>query len=154
MRRIVEERAQAYFAADVDAPARWEPGGADFFSPSLLEADLMRRVLPPAEFRAWFGKFLPGTAQDQPPSLFTPAEVLDRTDPQLVHLDGLNLNRAWLMRGIAASLPADDPARVALIASSDRHARAGLAQVSSGDYAGEHWLASFAVYLLTEPSAR
>ncbi len=80
--------------------------------------------------------------------------MLDRTDPQLVHLDGLNLNRAWLMRGIAASLPADDPARAGPDASSDQHARAGLAQVASGDYAGEHWLASFAVYLLTEPAAR
>ena len=58
------------------------------------------------------------------------------------------------MRGIAASLPAGDPARVALATASDLHARAGLAQVASGDYAGEHWLASFAVYLLTEPAAR
>jgi len=116
----------------------------------LLEADLMRRVLPPDEFRGWFARFLPGTARGEPKSLFTPAEVLDRTDPQLVHLDGLNLNRAWTMRSLAASLPAGDPARTALTASSEQHAQAGLAQVASGDYAGEHWLASFAVYLLTE----
>ena len=44
----------------------------------------------------------------------TPATVTDRTDPQLVHLDGLNLSRAWCMRGIAAALPADDPARAVL----------------------------------------
>ncbi len=154
LRQLVEARARFFYANDVDAPARWEPGGSDFFSPSLLEADLMRRVLPRDEFRAWFSRFLPGTAQNEPKELFTPAEVLDRTDPQLVHLDGLNLNRAWTMRSLAASLPADDPARAALTRSAARHAEAGLAQVASGDYAGEHWLASFAVYLLTDRAAR
>jgi hypothetical protein len=83
--------------------------------------------------------------------LFLPAEVTDRTDPQLVHLDGVNLSRAWCMRSIAKSLPKDDPARKALEDSADRHADAALRHVASGDYAGEHWLASFAVYLLTEP---
>jgi hypothetical protein len=150
---LVEERARAYFAADDDAPAKWEPSGADFFSPSLIEVDLMRRVLPAAEFRAWFARFLPGAARAEPRTLFTPATVTDRTDPQLVHLDGLNLSRAWCMRGIAVSLPAGDPAREALAASSARHAESALGHVASGDYAGEHWLASFAVYLLTTRSA-
>ena len=153
LKQLVEDRARHYYGSDVDAPARWEPGGSDFFSPSLLEADLMRRVLPREEFRAWFARFLPGTAQGEPKELFTPADVLDRTDPQLVHLDGLNLNRAWTMRSIAASLPVGDPARLVLERASARHAESGLAQVASGDYAGEHWLASFAVYLLTEPVA-
>ena len=142
-------RRRAYFGADADVPAGWEPGGADFFSPSLIEADLMRRVLPPAEFRAWFRRFLPGAARTEPRALFEPATVTDRTDPQLVHLDGLNLSRAWCMRSIAAALPVDDPARAALARSADRHASAALEHVASGDYAGEHWLASFAVYLLS-----
>ena len=146
---LVEERARAYFGGDSDAPAKWEPSGADFFSPTLIEADLMRRVLPPDEFRAWFARFLPGAARGEPKSLFTPATVTDRTDPQLVHLDGLNLSRAWCMRGIAAALPADDPARTALADAANRHAEAALGHVASGDYAGEHWLASFAVYLLS-----
>ena len=148
---LVGERAKAYFGTDADAPAGWEPGGADFFSPALMEADLMRRVLPPADFRAWFAKFLPGAATCGPKSLFDPATVTDRTDPQIVHLDGLNLSRAWCMRGVAAALSADDPARRVLTASAARHAGAGLAHVASGDYAGEHWLASFAVYLLSTP---
>jgi hypothetical protein len=114
-----------------------------------MEADLMRRVLPPREFRAWFGRFLPGAGKGEPGSLFTPATVTDRTDPQLVHLDGLNLSRAWCMRSIASSLPDGDAAREALAASSTRHAESALGHVASGDYAGEHWLASFAVYLLT-----
>jgi len=152
LKTLVEERARAYFAADADVPAAWEPGGSDFFSPSLSEADLMRRVLPPAEFRAWFARFLPGAGRGEPKALFLPATVTDRADPQLVHLDGLNLSRAWGMRSVAAILPADDPARAALATSAARHADAALAHVASGDYAGEHWLASFAVYLLTEPA--
>jgi Protein of unknown function (DUF2891) len=148
---LVEERAKSYFGADADAPAGWEPSGADFFSPALIEADLMRRVLAPNEFCAWFARFLPGAAKGEPRSLFEPATVTDRTDPQLVHLDGLNLSRAWCMRSIAAALPANDSARPALEKSAARHARAALDHVASGDYAGEHWLASFAVYLLTPP---
>jgi hypothetical protein len=152
LRSLVEERARAYFGADVDVPAVWEPGGADFFSPSLIEADLMRRVLPPDEFRVWFHRFLPRAAQGEPKSLFTPATVTDRTDPQLVHLDGLNLSRAWCMRSIAAALPPGDPARAALTESARRHAESALAYVTSGNYEGEHWLASFAVYLLSAVS--
>jgi hypothetical protein len=153
LRALVEERARAYFADDSDAPAKWEPSGADFFSPSLVEADLLRRVLPPAEFRPWFTRFLPGAARGEPRSLFTPAIVTDRTDPQLVHLDGLNLSRAWCLRSLAAALPADDPARAALADAAARHAASALGHVASGDYAGEHWLASFAVYLLTTRTA-
>ncbi len=152
LRALVEERARSYFGTDADIPAGWEPGGADFFSPSLMEADLLRRVLPPDEFRTWFTRFLPKTDQSEPKSLFTPATVTDRTDPQLVHLDGLNLSRAWSMRSIASALPAGDPVRTALTVSAARHAESALAHVASGNYEGEHWLASFAVYLLSTPS--
>ena len=79
------------------------------------------------------------------------AKVTDRSDPQLVHLDGLNLSRAWCMRSVAAALPKDDPVRKVLTESAARHADAALRHVASGDYAGEHWLASFAVYLLSAP---
>jgi len=152
LRQLIEERSRTYFARDADIPAKWEPDGADFFSPSLMEADLMRRVLPRAEYAAWLRRFLPGLAKGEPASLFAPATVTDRTDPQLVHLDGLNLSRAWGMRSVAAALPVDDPARAVLVASAARHAESALEHVASGDYAGEHWLASFAVYLLsTQP---
>ena len=82
-----------------------------------------------------------------------PATVTDRSDPQLVHLDGLNLSRAWAMRAVAAALPPGDPARAALSAAAAKHAAAALPHVASGDYAGEHWLASFAVLLLSTPGA-
>jgi hypothetical protein len=149
---LVEERARNYYGKDENVPAAWEPDGADFFSPSLNEADLMRRVLSQAEFRDWFRRFMPGLAKGEPKSLLSPAKVTDRSDPQIVHLDGLNLSRAWCMRGIAATLPKDDPARKLLADSAARHAESALGHVASGDYAGEHWLASFAVYLLSTPS--
>lgn len=145
---LIEERARNYYEKDESIPAKWEPDGADFFSPSLMEADLMRRVLKANEFAAWLKRFYPDLAKGEPKSLMQPATVTDRTDPQLVHLDGLNLSRAWCLREIAAALP-NDAARTVLLAAAAKHAAAGLKHVASGDYAGEHWLATFAVYLLT-----
>jgi hypothetical protein len=146
---LLDERSRSYFANDINYPGAWEPGGEDFFSPALMEADLMRRVMKPAEFATWFHRFLPDASRAQPASLLQPAIVTDRTDPKLVHLDGLNLSRAWCMRSVANALPPADPARKALLLSATKHSTAALAHVASGDYAGEHWLASFAVYLLT-----
>src|SRR5215203_695112 len=146
---LLTERGRTYFANDTNYPGAWEPGGEDFFSAALMEADLMRRVMQPREFAPWFHRFLPGVAKGGPAPLLQPAIVTDRTDPKLVHLDGLNLSRAWCMRSIAAALPQNDPARKVLSVSADKHASAALAHVASGDYAGEHWLASFAVYLLS-----
>ncbi|MBN2431567.1 MAG: DUF2891 domain-containing protein [Acidobacteria bacterium] len=146
---LVVERSRTYYLADADCPAGWEPGGNDFFSPCLMEADLMRRVLPRAEFITWFTAFLPELAQNRPASLLEPAVVTDRSDGQLVHLDGLNLSRAWCMANIAAALPANHPAHPILWDAAFRHAEDALQNVHSGDYAGEHWLASFAVYLLS-----
>ena len=146
---LLVERAKTYFAADKQYPASWEPGGEDFFSPALLEADLMRRVLPSAEFAQWLDAFLPELGRGGPKSLVIPAIVTDRTDPKIVHLDGLNLSRAWCLSGIAAALPSGDPRRAALRASSQHHLDASLPHVTSGDYAGEHWLASFALYALS-----
>jgi len=112
----------------------------------------MRRVLPAAEFRTWLGHAFPNLAKGEPKNLLTPANVTDRSDPQLVHLDGLNLSRAWCMRSIAAALPKDDLRRKVLAESAALHAQAALQHVASGDYAGEHWLASFAVYLQVSPA--
>jgi hypothetical protein len=148
---LIAERSRTYFAKDTNYPASWEPGGEDFFSPALMEADLMRRVMKPAEFRSWFYRFLPGLRRQEPKTLLRPAVVTDRTDPKLVHLDGLNLSRAWSMRSIAATLPRNDSQRKILAEAANVHARDALAHVASGDYAGEHWLASFAVYLLSTP---
>jgi len=145
LEKLIVQRARDWFEKDVNYPAAWEPGGADFLSAALMEADLMRRVLPAEEFRAWFRRFLP----EMPPSLLTPAVVSDRSDMQIVHLDGLNLSRAACFWSIAPALPENDPLRATLISAAEKHAAASLPHVASGDYAGEHWLASFAVWMLS-----
>ncbi|GAA5180802.1 DUF2891 domain-containing protein [Niveibacterium umoris] len=147
---LIERRARDWYAADTDAAAHLEPSGYDFLSPALIEADLMRRVFKPGEFSAWLARFLRGIEHGKPATLFTPGKVLDRSDGHLVHLDGLNLSRAWCWRGIAANLPAKDPRRARALAAARLHQEAGIAAVLSGDYAGEHWLPQFATYLLTE----
>jgi len=150
LEKLLIQRSLGYFGEDRDYPAQWEPDGDDFFSRSLMEADLMWRVLPAQEYAQWLQAFLPGLKHGEPRSLLEPAQVSDRSDPKIVHLDGLNLSRAWCMNGIARALPTQDPRREILRASALRHAQATGPHIASGHYEGEHWLASFAVYLLTE----
>ena len=143
------ERSLTYYGNDATYPAEWEPGGEDFFSPCLMEADLMRRVMEREDFAAWFDRFLPYLKDGEPTSILEPAIVADRTDPKIVHLDGLNLSRAWCMMGIASALPKDSASRAVLTDAARRHAEDALSHVTSGNYEGEHWLASFAVYMLS-----
>ncbi|GAA4716908.1 DUF2891 domain-containing protein [Sphingomonas lutea] len=144
---MMRERARGWFGGDRDCQA-WEPGGDEFLSSALTEAYCMARV-DEAGFAAWFAAFLPHLAQRQPATLFTPATVSDRSDGKIAHLDGLNLSRAWCWRGVAPLLPGDDAA-IALHAAEE-HLAAALPQIS-GDYAGEHWLASFALLALLQPA--
>lgn len=149
LRAAVEEAARRWFAGDADYPAGWEPSGEDFLSPALVEAELMRRVLGPAEFGGWLDRFLPGLAQGRPSTLFAPVSVSDRTDYRIVHLDGLNLSRAWCFRALAAALPAADPRHALAQRAAREHLDAALPHVASGGYGGDHWLATFAVLALT-----
>jgi len=144
---LFAEKARAWHAGDRDAQA-WEPSGDDFLSPTLMTAECLRRLLPGDDFAAWFAAYLPRAAQGEPGSLFTPAAPSDRTDGKIAHLDGLNLSRAWCWRNLAATLPADHPARPVIAEAAQRHLDASLPHVA-GDYMGEHWLASFALLALT-----
>jgi hypothetical protein len=146
---LIANTALRWFGNDRNAPAAWEPSGADFLSPSLMEADLMRRVLTSGEFAIWLANFLPGIAAKEPASVFTPAQVDDRSDPYLVHLDGLNFSRAWCLAGIARSLPPTDARVKPLHDAATAHVAAGMAGLASGDYVGTHWLATFAVLALS-----
>ena len=151
LERLIADRARTWFGADRNGPLAWEPGGEDFLSPCLEEAALMSRILPRAAYRRWLAGFLPGL-----PGGLAPAQVSDRTDPKIVHLDGLNLSRARALRHIAKALGPDEARSGLLISAADRHARAALPHLASGSYEGEHWLATFAVRLLSElePSPR
>jgi hypothetical protein len=146
LQRLIGRTARAWYAKDRDCQA-WEPSGEDFLSPALTEAECMRRVLPPRDFIAWIRGFLPHLATGEPKTLFKPASVSDRSDGRIVHLDGLNLSRAWCWRSIAAVLPTGDPVRRRALRAAERHLAASLPQIA-GDYMGEHWLASFALLAL------
>jgi len=147
LERAVTDAALRFYAADRSAPSTWEPSGNEFLSPSLVEADLMRRVLAPAAFRPWLEQWLPALDGS---NLLRPVAVSDRGDPQGGHLDGLNLSRAWCLYGLASALD-DQPARAApLRQAAAAHLDAGLRHVDSGDFLGEHWLATFAAYALFE----
>ncbi|MCF8358010.1 MAG: DUF2891 domain-containing protein [Prolixibacteraceae bacterium] len=140
---FLKERARFYFLNDTNIPAIWEPEGDDFLSPSLVEADLMRRVLTREEFIHWFKNFMP----EIPFSLTHPAVVAKRDDPKGVHLDGLNLSRAWCMFELAKVLPDDSKLHSDLWQAGYRHAAEALPNVLSDNYMGTHWLATFAVYM-------
>lgn len=149
MALLVDERSRSYYLDDVDCPLSYEPSGQDFLSPCIAEADLMRRVLPPAEFADWLRGFLPQIPATGEAGWLPLGVVTDRTDGKLAHLDGLNISRAWMLEGIASGLPEDDPRRPALRAAADAHRDSGLASVTGEHYEGGHWLGSFATYLVT-----
>ncbi len=146
---LASERARAFYGNDQGCPISYEPSGEDFLSPCLAEADVMRRVLPPADFARWLSDFLPGIPRDG--SIWMKPEVVtDPSDGKLAHLDGLNLSRAWMLHGIARALPAGDARAKSLVTTAGEHARDGLRSVTGEHYEGGHWLGSFAVYLLTD----
>ncbi|HEV8398489.1 MAG TPA: DUF2891 domain-containing protein [Gemmatimonadales bacterium] len=146
---LVVAKVREFHLKDGDCPINYEPSGQDFLSPCLAEADLMRRVLPPAEFAAWLTRFLPRLPTTNSGAWLPIGVVTDKTDGKLAHLDGLNLSRAWMLEGMAAGLPLGDRRRGALLAASRTHAASGLAAVTGEHYAGGHWLGSFATYLTT-----
>lgn len=149
LEKLVVDSARRFFLADKDYPLAYEPSGEDFLSPGLGEADLMRRVLAPAEFAKWLGAFLPQIPTESEKEWLPVAVSPDPSDPKLAHLDGLNLSRAWMLEGILSGLPPNDSRRPALAATAAAHRRAGLAAVTGEHYEGGHWLGSFAVYLTT-----
>lgn len=146
----IVQRSLVFHLNDKNCPISYEPSGEDFLSPCLMEADLMRRILPEAEFAAWLGSFLPNIPMNGSTDWLEPGIVLDAKDGKLVHLDGVNLSRAWALEGIASALPAGDPRIPALKATAELHKETGVAAVSDEHYSGSHWLASFATYLTTK----
>jgi hypothetical protein len=135
---LIRDRSLDWFGADRDCQA-WEPGGDEFLSPALSEALCMKRAQP-ALFPTWFDQFLPRIATREPATLFAPAVVSDRSDGKIAHLDGLNLSRAWCWRELGHPEVAES------------HLAAAMPHLS-GDYMGEHWLASFALLALQSPDA-
>jgi hypothetical protein len=148
----IDNAAIGFYGKDTQAPLHWEPSGYDFLSPTLEEAALMGRVLQPMAYAQWLKRFLPDLFTGR---LVLPvAMVKDRTDGKLVHLDGLNLSRVWCLKEIQAFLKKAHALNGTMQQNINglitAHQAAGLKSVASGDYAGEHWLASFALYALMQ----
>jgi hypothetical protein len=142
----VTQTARRWYLGDRDCQA-WEPGGEDFLSPCLMEAECMRRVLAQAEFVPWFDRFLPRLERQDPATIFEPAAVSDRTDGRIAHLDGLNLSRSWCWSSLASVMPASDQRRIVMVDAANRHLEASLHHIAD-HYMGEHWLATFATLAL------
>jgi hypothetical protein len=138
---LIKQRSLDYFINDKNCPLGWEPNGFDFLSPCLEEANLMRKILTQEDFQNWIKNFIPSFK-----SLF-PAVVSDRSDPKIVHLDGLNFSRAWCLNGISRSM--DEPMKSDLSSLAKEHFMTSFPFISSGNYEGEHWLTSFAILAFT-----
>jgi hypothetical protein len=146
---LLVRRTLEFYENDRNCPLEYEPSGEDFLSPCLAEADVMRRVLTPADFGSWLAAFLPQIPSDGSRTWLKPAISTDPIDPKLAHLDGLNLSRAWMLEGIASALPSRDKRLAAIRAVAAEHRERGLAAATGEHYEGGHWLGSFAVYLVT-----
>ncbi|AFD05998.1 Protein of unknown function (DUF2891) [Solitalea canadensis DSM 3403] len=142
---LIKKRSKDYYFANKNTPANLEPDGTDFLSPSLEIADLMSRVLSKEEFVKWFNSFY---SKEGVTNITQLPVVSDRTDYQIVHLDGLSLSRAWCMKGIAKMLPTNHPYKKLFVSTADSFLKNTLPHVTSGNYGGDHWLASFAVYAI------
>ena len=140
---LLRATATRWYSNDADCQA-WEPGGDDFLSSALIEAECMRRALSAEEWSRWFDRFLPRVADMEPRTLFEPATVSDRSDGKIAHLDGLNLSRAWCWRLLSSAWGSGDVRRAIALTAADAHVAASLPHVA-GDYVGEHWLATYAL---------
>jgi hypothetical protein len=140
LKEQIDRTALGWFGADAEYPARYEPSGTDFLSPGLCEALLMGHVLGEG-FGPWWHRFMPDEAGLV--QWCQPAAVTDRTDGQLVHLEGLNLSRAWCLRGLAPAV--DEACGRRFARAAQEHWAASWPHVTGGDFVATHWLVSFAL---------
>lgn len=147
---LIDRRARDFYSHDVDAPLAYEPSGSDFLSPALAEADLLRRLLSPAEFSEWLWRFFGQDMVVRLPELLKPVAVVDFTDGQLAHFSGLNISRAWMARGIASALPNGDERKALFEALAQAHRDGGLPSALHADYAVSHWAPTYVLYLLSD----
>ena len=144
LQAILAQRSKDYYLQDKGCPINWEPGGYDFLSPCLQEAELMSKILSKEDFKKWFDAFLPDATRQN--YLLSPATVSERTDGKLVHLDGANFCRAWSLFAIVDQIPEYGH----LIKIANEHIKASLPSIADGSYEGEHWLATFALLALSK----
>lgn len=153
--QLLIQTIKRLYENDLNCPLAYEPSGQDFLSPCIAEADLMRRVMPKSDYAKWLSKFLPTIPKNGQGDWLSVATVVDKSDGKLAHLDGLNLSRAWMLEGMAASLPNNDPRKLAIVNAAKAHRLSGIDSVINDmHYMGSHWLGSFASYLVTQRGIR
>ena len=145
LQNAIKKSAKRFYSDDLNCPVEYEPGGYDFLSPCLEEADIMQRIMSGKDFNSWLYKFMPELYAN-PAALFKVGEVSDPTDGKMVHLYGLNFNRAWCLYDIAAKMPEEKRKPVRDLALE--HFKYSFPHVVSGAYEGEHWLATYVVLAL------
>ena len=136
-------KARQLHLGDKKAPAEWEPNATDFFSPTLMVADLMTRVLPQREYVRWLSTYFTPQGINR---LCEKPIVSDLTDYTIVHLVGLAYTRAWTMARISGYLPQGHPLKARFARTSAQMYAHGMDQIFRSDYGGDHWLATFARY--------
>ncbi|TXH21468.1 MAG: DUF2891 domain-containing protein [Chitinophagaceae bacterium] len=143
---MIKNKAIYFYKSNQKIPGYLEPDGSDFFSPSLMVADLMSKVLLQNDFVKWMNQYYePRSIQ----RLFEIPTVSDRNDYQIVHLDGLSFSRAWNFLQIAKKLPNSNLYKLKFQKAASTFLNHSLPHIFNGGYGGEHWLASFAVYALS-----
>ena len=165
--RVLTASAKRLYMRDRRCPTAYEPGNSDFLSPCLEEAALMAHVLEGEEFASWLQEFLsplddpdfapltsPVPATDDEPDPLEGRAVIDNDSIRSAlgarsHLIGLAFTRAEAMLEIADALPADDATGEGLRRLARAHGDAGFDAMFDADYAGSHWIGSFAVKYLT-----
>ncbi len=145
---LIEHKTKQFYLNNKNHSLKFEPLGHDFLSPSLAQADLMRRILTQNAFAEWLTKFLPDIPVDNT-NWLKPLEVDDSEDYMQSHFYGLNLSRAWMIEGIISGLPDEDKRINTLHNTATIHRQIGLENAICEHYAGSHWLGTFAVYLTT-----
>jgi hypothetical protein len=113
----------------------------------MEEIGTMQRIMPEKDFLKWLKDFAPQLFDKN--FAWEPGKVSDRTDGHLVHLDGLNFSRAWNFYYLATQYPKQFSHLKAL---ADKHLVYSLPSITDGNYEGEHWLASFALYAFDKAS--
>jgi hypothetical protein len=159
-----EKTARRFYLDDEDAPVAYEPYGWDFLSPTLAEANLLRRVLAAEAFTDWAARFFPDVEVMANSGFLDPIEVTADSEAGIeLHLVGLNVSKAWGLAAVTEAVTASDgpaasetrrreQARL-FEQSAARHLTAGVEMAFTDDYAGSHWLSSFVLYLLTRTEA-
>lgn len=148
----VTRNATRLFAQDRDCPTAFEPGGTEFLSPCMSEAQLMSRILPRAQFPQWLADFLPPFDAPQFQPLAKAVDVSKITDKEEFagksHLIGLAFSRAYAMTELADALPANDPRVPVLHQLAAINAASGMTALPDAGYLGSHWLGTYAVLYL------